>query len=250
MTNMEEESQHHHKPQTDSTRFLAVSILIAAAMISGSIIYLVKNGNQGSLMQAAGNTGTNQNDQTAANPADLQIGGRDVILGSANAPVTLIEYGDYQCPFCGRFFTESDLQIRKDYVQSGQVKMVFRNMSFLGPESDAAAAAAECAKDQSKFWAYHDALYTTEIADGKENSGNLTRDLFVKLAGDLKMDTTAFAKCVDSGQYSAQVQKDTAAAHDVGVNSTPTIFINGQKFTGALPYAQFKAAIDMALKTK
>lgn len=219
-------------------------------MIAGSIIYLVGNKNANPAPQMAGNGGAQNQLAAVGAVANLEIGGRDVVLGDPNAPVALIEYGDYQCPFCGKFFSEVDLKLRDEYIKSGTVKMVFRDFAFLGPESDAAAAAAECAKDQKQFWAYHDALYTTEIADGKENSGNLTRDLFMKLASGLKMDTAAFTACLDAGKYTNQVSQDSDAARSLGVNSTPTVFINGQKFTGAQPYADFKAAIDTALKVK
>ncbi len=115
-------------------------------------------------------------------------GSGDVILGDANAPVTIIEYGDYQCPFCGRFFSEVEPLIRSQYIQTGKAKMVFRNYPFLGPESDAAAEAAECAKDQGQYWAYHDALYSAKIQSPTENNGILNKDLFEKIASDLKLN--------------------------------------------------------------
>lgn len=229
-------------------RFLPLSILAAGIMVSGSIIYMV--GKSSHAVPGAGNVPTPPGAPAAAAGGAPQISGRDVILGDPKAPVTFIEYGDYQCPFCGRFFTQVEPQIRENYVKTGKARMVFKNFQFLGPESTAAAEAAECAKDQSKFWAYHDALYTAEVADGHENSGNLTRDLFLKLAGDIKMDTAAFATCIDSNKYANQVSKDTADAQTAGVNSTPTSFVNGQKLQGALPYAQFAVAIDNALKSK
>lgn len=121
-------------------------------------------------------------------PSTKEISSRDVVLGDPKAPVTLIEYGDYQCPFCGRFFKDTEPLIRENYIKTGKVKMVFRNFQFLGSESVSAAEAAECAKDQGKFWAYHDALYTTELNDGKENNGNLTRELFIDLAKSTGLD--------------------------------------------------------------
>ncbi len=232
--------------------FLPISILVAGVMISGSIIYLVgsKNsapaavlGNNNQL--AAVGTGLAQ---SGSKGLDLSSG--DVILGDPRAPVTFIEYGDYQCPYCGMFFTQVEQKLRDEYIKTGKVRMVFRNFQFLGPESTAAGAAAECAKDQKQFWAYHDALYIAEIADGKEHNGNLNRTLFLKLASDLKLDVNAFTSCLDGGKYTARVAEDTPRAQDVGVNSTPTSFVNGQKLTGALPYAQFKGAIDTALKAK
>lgn len=239
-----------------SDYFLPISILLAGIMVSGSIVYLVGSRNSGGA-PGAGNAGANLGANAGVNPPPsaavgdvMKVGGRDVIMGNAKAPVTFIEYGDYQCPFCGRFFTQSEQQIRDNYVKAGKVRMIFRGFQFLGPESTAAAEAAECAKDQGKFWEYHDALYSTEVADGHENSGNLTRDLFIKLAGNAGFNTGSFSACIDSHKYASQIEKDNADAQAVGVNSTPTIFVNGVKLQGALPYAQFAATIDAALKSK
>jgi protein-disulfide isomerase len=124
----------------------------------------------------------------AGDPTAAPIGPRDVILGDPNAPVTFIEYGDYQCPFCARFFTDVEPLIKDQYVKTGKVKMIFRSYPFLGNESVLAAQAAECAKDQGKFWEYHDALYTAESQDAHENNGNLNRDLFLTLAQNLHLD--------------------------------------------------------------
>ncbi len=226
---------------------LPASILIAAVMISGSIFYLVKSGSVQPKTPAAA-------DQGGAAPAisgDVsKIGNRDAILGDQNAPVTVVEYADFQCPFCERFFSDAGAQIREQYVKTGKVKMIYRDFAFLGPESTAAAQAAECAKDQGKFWAYHDALYNTEAVDAKENNGNLNRSLFLSLAKNLKMDTDAFTSCIDSNKYSDVVSKSVADAQAFGVSSTPTIFVGTQKILGAQPFSVFQAAIDQALGAK
>ena len=180
--------------------------------------------------------------KTALAPSD-----RDVILGDPQAPVTVVEYGDYQCPFCGRFFSQTEPLLKESYVKTNKVRMIYRDMAFLGPESVEASKAAECAKDQGKFWAFHDALFTAEIKDGQEGNGNLNRDLFVKLAGDVKLDTKAFTACYDSGKYADVVQQITDQAHQIGVNATPTTFVNQTMIQGAQPFAQFKATIDQLL---
>lgn len=222
---------------------LPASIFVAAILISGSIVYLVGSRSTG------GVRGKDSGELAAIKEtAELKTSDRDVILGDPKAPVTLIEFGDYQCPFCGRFFEQVEPPLRENYIKTGKVKMVFRNFQFLGPESTAAAEAAECAKDQQKFWAYHDALYAAEIKDGRENNGNLTRGLFLKIADDLNLNHSQFTSCFDGGKYKAQIDKDNEVARTLGVNSTPTTFVNDQKIQGALPYAQFKVAIDSILK--
>ncbi|MDO8504924.1 MAG: thioredoxin domain-containing protein [Candidatus Liptonbacteria bacterium] len=229
--------------------FLPASILVAALMISGSIVYLVKSGGVKPVAgQPSANLGAGQAVLPSANLADVtRLGDRDVIMGSPDAPVTIVEYADFQCPFCGRFYTGAAAQIREQYVKTNKVKMVYRDFAFLGAESTAAAESAECAKDQGKFWAYHDVLYNAEIADGQENNGNLNRALFVKLAGDAGMDAAAFGACVDANKYSDVVKKAVADAQNFEVNSTPTIFVGGEKIMGAQPFNVFQTAIDKAL---
>ncbi len=246
--NPPEEIPQIEKPRTSKDFFLPTSILIAGVLIAGSVIYTAgkKSGNPATQPI----TGTNPPAASANLAEALKTGGRDVVLGDANAPVTFIEYGDYQCPFCGRFFTQVEPQLRDEYIKTGKVKMVYRNFQFLGTESTNAGAAAECAKDQSKFWVYHDELYRAEVADGQENNGNLNRNLFISLAKNAGFDVNAFTSCYDSNKYVDQVKKDTAAAQAIGVNSTPTNYVNGQTVIGAQPYAAFKAAIDAALATK
>lgn len=216
--------------------FLAMSILIAAVVISGSLIYTAGG------RPAAPASQQQAQVERGGTPPD--VSDRDVILGEANAPVTLIEYGDYQCPFCARFFLQTEPLLRDEYIKTGKVRMVYRNLAFLGQESVDAAEATECAKDQGKFWQYHDALYTAEHADDVEGNGNLNRALFLKLAGEAKLDTGAFTECYDSGKYESVVNKQTQDAQSIGVNSTPTTFVNGEKVLGAQPYATFTALID------
>jgi len=220
---------------------LPASIIVAAVLISGSIIYLV-----GSSKNGAGTS--SGNNQPADNQALQKETSEDVILGDPKAPVTLIEYGDYQCTYCIRFFETTEPLIRDNYVKSGKVKMVFRGFQFLGPESTLAGQAADCAKEQGSFWAYHDAIYQAEAKDGQENNGNMTKDFFVGLAKNTGLDVGKFTSCYDGGKYADAVNKGTQDAAALGVNSTPTLFVNGQIVKGALPYNQFQPIIESALK--
>ena len=245
---------HDEQPQgtKSANNFLPISILIAAVLISGSVLYASGKGATKPVAQIPQPTAGN--DQQAVAPANLaealNIDDRDVILGDANAPVTLIEYGDYQCPFCGRMFTQVEQQLREEYINAGKVKMVFRNFQFLGSESTNAGAAAECAKDQGKFWPFHDALYTAEIEDGQENNGNLDQALFASLAEKAGLDVGALVICYENSKYVAQVEKARTDAAAIGVNSTPTSYINGQMVKGAQPYSAFKSVIDLELQKK
>lgn len=225
---------------------LPVSILIAAILIAGAVIY--STGAKNTTRQPADK---NQNPQeTARQPSKPQIDD-DVVLGSPDAPVTIFIFSDYQCPFCGKFFKETDLLIRKNYVETGEAKIIHKDLAFLGPESKAAAQAAECAKDQGKYWQYHDALFETEIKDGQEHNGNLNKNLFEKIASDLKMNISEFLSCFDSQKYSAEIEKDIQEAQSAMEQiSAPTIFINDKMIQGAYPYNVFAQAIDEALNKK
>ncbi len=228
---------------------LPASIIVAGLMISASIIYLVgsKNSPQAEGLPA----GSGDDGQLAAvGGGPTEVGARDVILGDTSAPVTVIEYGDFQCPFCARFHSQVGERLRDEYIASGKVKMVFRNFQFLGPESVAAGEAAECAKDQGKFWAFHDAIYAEEIRDGQEHNGNLDREFFLKTAQALGLKVSDFTSCIDSNKYADQISKDQEDASAAGVNSTPTSFVNGRLIKGAVPYEQFKAVVEEELAKK
>ncbi len=165
--------------------------------------------------------------------------------GDPNAPVTIIEFGDFQCPFCGRFFVQTEPQIDEQYMQNGEVRFGYINFAFLGDESTWAAEAAECASDQDKFWEYHDILYAGQSG---ENQGAFNKDNLKKFAKELGLDTQAFNECLDSGKYTSLIEDDTNASSALGVQSTPTFLVNGQPVVGAQPFEVFQQTIDALLK--
>lgn len=222
----------------DKEYFLPVSILVAGVLIAGSVIYSTGLRNQPTAPD---------NQPEVVSGKELEITKDDVVLGDINAPVTIIEYSDFQCPFCGRFFFQTESLIRENYIKSNKVKFVYRHFAFLGPESRTAANAVECAKDQGKFWPYHDELFNAEIKDGRENNGNLNKSLFVSIAKNLGLNLTDFTSCLDGDKYAKKVENDYALAQKIGVQATPTTFVNGKKLEGALPYGQFQTVIDAEL---
>jgi protein-disulfide isomerase len=164
----------------------------------------------------------------------------DPIKGNKNAPVTIVEFSDYQCPFCGRYFSQTYPQILKQYVNTGKVKYVFRDfpLSF-HKNAQKAAEAAECAHEQDKYWEMHDKLF--------ENQRNLDIASLKQYAADINLDTKKFNSCLDSGKYASEVQKDFNEGSRYGVSGTPTFFINGIKLVGAQPLSAFKQVIDAEL---
>lgn len=231
---------------------LPASILVAAVLIAGAVIYSTGVKNQ-PIKQVA------QTGNAVAKTVDVQLNDNDVVLGNPNAPVTIVEFGDFQCPFCSKFFKETESLIQKNYIDTGKVKMVFKTLAILGDESTNAGLATYCAKDQNKFWEFHDAIYNTEYDElqkyisgqgaSSENNGNLNRTLFKKIATDLKMDTTAFLSCYDSKKYQKALDANLQQAQTIMDSiSTPTLFVNGKEIKGAQPYNVFSGAIDLLLK--
>ena len=165
--------------------------------------------------------------------------------GDPDAPVTIIEFADFQCPYCGRFFAETKPQIDEQYMQSGKVRFGYFDFAFLGQESNWAAEAAECASDQNKFWEYHDTLYSSQSG---ENQGAFNKNNLKKFAEELGLDTSAFNECLDSGKYTQLIKEESSAASSIGVRSTPTFLINGQPLVGAQPFEVFQQTIDPLLK--
>lgn len=227
---MEQRSQNQQNIWT-----IPIAILIAGLIFSGSIYYVRKN-------EAAGITLVKSSPDTVSN--------HETILGDSKAPVTLIEYADYQCPFCGKFFNQIEPKLRDEYIKTGKLRMVYRDFSVLGAESDAAANASQCAEDQGKFWDYHDGLYMAESKDGKENNGNLNRDLFLMLAQSNGLDMTAFTNCIDSNKYIERIKQESKNGLAMGLPGTPTNYIDGKQVAGLQPYSVYKTLIDVALQKK
>ncbi len=167
----------------------------------------------------------------------------DAVKGDPDAPITIIEFSDFQCPFCGRWNEQTLPQLQKDYIDTGKVKLVYRDfpLSF-HPFAEPAAIAAECAREQgddATFYKFHDAIFA--------NQASLSDDMLKKAAKDLGLDEKKFADCTSSGKYREEVQADFAAGSQYGVSGTPSFFINGVKLVGAQPYAAFKTIIDQEL---
>jgi len=166
-------------------------------------------------------------------------------LGNPNATVTVIQYGDYQCPYCEAFFQNTWPQLKAEYVDTGKIRFSFQDYAFLGPDSTTAAMAAHCAGDQYRFWQYHDYLY---LHQGGENSGWASVANQKQFAAQLGLNTDQFDQCLDSGKYLQEVQTEIATGRSQGVTAVPTFFVNGTKIVGAQPLADFETVINAALQ--
>lgn len=165
-------------------------------------------------------------------------------LGDPDAPLTIVEYADFQCPFCQRVAVGILPQIQREYIDTGQVRLVFRHFAFLGMESLWAAEAAECAGEQGKFWEYHDVLFANQMG---ENRGAFAIDRLKTFARDLGLDGAAFDACLDSQRYLAKVEADRATGQAQGVSSTPATVVGESIIVGAQSWADFKAVIEREL---
>jgi len=169
----------------------------------------------------------------------------DPFIGEEDAPVTVIEFTDYQCPFCGRHFTQTFGQIKSTYIDTGKVKYVTRDypLSF-HPFAQKAAEATECAEDQGKFWEMHDKLFANQTA--------LDIPSLKTYAGSLGLNQATFDSCLDGGTHAAEVQKDLADGQAAGISGTPGFWVigkdgKGEIISGAVPFANFQTAIDRRL---
>lgn len=193
-------------------------------------------------MQAQSGGGGSQGPQ-AVDPNAFAI--RDAnVLGNRDAKVSIVEFADFQCPFCGRHHEMVFPSIVQDYVDTGKATYAYKHLAFLGPESVYAAIAAECAADQGKFWEFHNFLF--EHQQG-ENQGAFTNDKLIAFGKELNLDMAAFEPCVTNGATVSRVQADTEEAQKLHVGSTPTFFINGKPLVGLKSPDEFKAAIEQAL---
>jgi protein-disulfide isomerase len=250
--------------------FLPASIILAAIIIAGSSLY-----NTRAILRVLGSGGSNFKGITqiegtgqAAPPAPsaqaptapldpsqpIKVPDRAdaPLIGNKNAKVTLYEFSDFQCPYCKKFFDETFGQIKTKYIDTGKVKLVFRNYPLpFHQNAQKAAEAGECANRQGKFREYHDLLFKNSQADG---TGLAAADL-KKYADSLGLNngTLGFGKnkfntCLDNNEAADAVKKDMTDAGTIGVSGTPSFVINGNKIIGAQPFANFEQAIESALK--
>lgn len=222
-------------PRFNQNLFLPAAILIAAVLVSGTLLYT---------RRAAAPTGS---DQPLPTNVKIDITANDHVLGDAKAKVTVIEFADFRCPFCERFFTQVEASLKKDYVDTGKVRLVFKHYAFLGQQSVWTAEASECASEQGKFWEYHDWLYQNQAPE--TNLAYYSKANLVKYAGKISgINTGQFASCLNTDKYSKRVTDDLNLGNSSGVTGTPTFFINGAEIVGAQPYSTFQSSIDSALK--
>lgn len=216
-----------------------LAILVVGVLIAGAILY----------------SNRNPSSQTA-NPISDSSGKIEVsvdddpFLGPEGAKVVIVEFSDFQCPFCRSFWRDTLNRIKSEYIDSGKsVKFVYRDfpLTSLHPMAVKYAEAGECARDQGKFWEMHDKIFEEQDKLGQGTIGAYTADDVKKWAIELNLNIFSFNQCLDSGKYTDEVKKDFEDGTRAGVNGTPTFFINGKVTVGAQPFENLKAIIDAEL---
>ncbi|KAF6247142.1 disulfide bond formation protein DsbA [Nitrosopumilus sp. b3] len=178
----------------------------------------------------------------------------DPIIGNPDAPITIIEFSDFQCPFCARFHIQTLPLILEEYIEQGKVKLVFRDFPIqsIHPNALPASVAAECANEQGKFREMHDMLFDNQNQWNKLETNDVL-SLFSNYASNIQLDQEIFDSCLTSGKYIEEIRKDLDDGRDYGVSGTPGFFVGNEKIgfvelKGAQPFESFKKIIDSQLE--
>ncbi|MEK7603753.1 MAG: DsbA family protein [Patescibacteria group bacterium] len=211
------------------------AIIMAGVLISAAVIY--SNGGLG---------GTARIGDPVVAPKAVSTDD-DAYLGDKDAPVVIIEFSDYQCPFCRSFWRDTLPLIKSEYIASGKVRFVYRDFPLdMHPGAMPAAQATECAEEQGKFWEMHDRIF---IEQEKQGGGTVQFgvDDLKKWAAGIGLNVSELSSCLNSQKYAEEVKKDLNDGQTAGVSGTPGFFVNGRLVVGAQPFSVFKAIIDEEL---
>lgn len=217
---------------------LVIGLAVVAALAGAAVVFL-----------GGGPEGQSSSEPAARPSGDgASDGGAEPgppSLGDENAPVVMVEYADFQCPFCGKFARETEPKLVDKYVKAGTLRIEWRDFPYLGQESVNAALAARAAQAQGKFWEYHDILYENQKST---NSGAFSDENLAKFARAAGLDVDRFKKDLTSGKYEKAVARDFQEGQQRGITGTPTFFINETVVVGAQPIEAFERAIESAAR--
>ncbi len=233
-----------------------VWIVIVAVLGAGALIVLNWLSSQSSAVKPPPSASSASPSPTAP-PAPTEDITKQPTKGVADAPVTIIEFAEFYCPYCARHLWQTFPKIDEEYIQNGLVKYVFHNLVVHGEEAQLAAQAGECAHAQGHFWEYHDRLFYVIFEEGK---GHLSEDDLKAIAQEFGLNEEAFASCLNSEQAKAEIEKDRTVLEELlaqvpveekprGIG-TPLFFINGHPLVGAHPIERFRQMIDAELAKK
>jgi protein-disulfide isomerase len=234
--------------QSSANGLLVFSLVIFSfllGMLTNKVIYL---------QQQVNNPPVAPTQQQAAAPTPPPVvknlsAGKLPVMGSKNAKVTLVEFSDFQCPFCKKLYDESEQQIIDKYVKTGKIKFAYRHfpLSSIHPNAEKSAEASECANEQGKFWEFHDLLFQNQDTWAPKAAADATAD-WNNFAGELGLNTDQFQTCLSTDKYKQRVADDATAGSNIQVDATPTFFVNGVRMLGAVPFSDIQKTIEQELK--
>ncbi len=214
---------------------IVIGLIVIAIIVS--IVLTVTN---------TGDLSNTQGEQTGQMHGTVSTIHASPILGNPTAPVTIIEFGDYQCHQCYNWFHSTKPQITRDYIDTGKANLIFVDLAFLGRDSPTAAQATYCAGEQGRYWEYHDILYISQ--EPKIDNGWASSERLKAFAFSMNLDTDMFNSCLDSKKYLKDVRYNSQQAKKHGISGTPGFIIVGpnsqEQISGAQPFQVFKQIVD------
>lgn len=220
---------------------LLYALLLISFFLIGYLIAKIQT------LEAGSTTTTTMGDQNSPGKVTMGLGHLPP-LGDKNAKVTIVEFSDFQCLFCRKYWKETFPQLKKEYIDTGKAVLYYRHypLSF-HPQAQISAEASECANEQGKFYQFHDKIFEEQVKQG-EGTIEYTADDIKKWATEIGIDMKKFTPCFEESKYKDNVAQDFNDGSAAGVNGTPGFFINGTSLVGAQPFESFKAIIDEELK--
>ncbi len=253
---MEEHPTHHKKDSNEGLYAIAIGMVISVLILSGTLLYAAGGINSnlqqintnlanleinvqggGTQLQPTATVAPTATPQQQPTGPNIKLEGL-VVKGDPDAPITIVEYSDFQCPFCKRFFDNTLPSIMQDWIDEGKAKLYYKHfpLNQIHPQAQKAAEAAECALDQDKFWEMHDKIF--------ENQGAIGVADLKKYAEESGLDAEQFNECLDGGAKAAIVNEHLQEGIANGVTGTPSFFVNGQNIVGARPYEVFQQVLQ------
>jgi protein-disulfide isomerase len=224
--------------KSKSNYALPVSIVFASLLISGTLFYTTSSSLPAKI--------TDPNEEPTV-VEGMTIQDNDHVLGSPDAKVTIFEYSDFQCPFCRSFYNSAYQSIKSKYVDTGEVKLVFRHLPLsFHPAAAISASAVECASEQGQFWEMHDKIFDAQTPHGGGTVQYGIDDL-VTWADEIGLDADLIKSCIESEKYTGKIAANSNEATQFGLNGTPSFIVNNKVVIGALPFSAFSEVIENEL---
>ena len=226
-------------------------VSLMALQVAGATGFIAADSNTGGNQPAPSDAGGKPSEDRL-DPSKISLKGEPA-LGAKDAPVTVVEFADYQCPFCRKFALNTFDQLKQDYIETGKVRFVYKDFPLeqLGHnQAMPMAEAAYCAGEQGKYWAMHDKVYDEQQTIAPRSTAQFSSDKIPQWAEELGLNMEQFNQCINSDKYVEEIRGDLQEGQQLGVSGTPTFFINGKKLVGAQPYQAFKQVIDAELNNQ